>query len=259
MLGRFPLLSRGRRGLGCFRDGADSRDRDLALMGLPSSAPSSATLARYAVPQDQGPTNSCVGWAIAQGIHVAAQVRSVSPGFPAVRFIYWNSRGYHGGEVVDLGTFPRTGLKGVMRFGAPLQLHCPWEPKRINLSPPWAAYRHAFDGRGARGYYRIFDLGDARLEAMRVAIAAGFPVVFGTVVDKAFQDHDGRLTVGPPRSWIGRHAMLAVGYEPGRFRVVNSWGRYWGEGGFCWLSEDYLAHRETADLWVIDVGGGADA
>ena len=28
--------------------------------------------------------------------------------------------------------------------------------------------------------------------------------------------------------------------EKGAFRIANSWGTGWGEGGFCWMSYDAL-------------------
>ncbi len=244
------------RATGYLRDLPDERDRPLYAMHLPGSPPPSVTLAEYALVLDQGGTLSCVAHAVAQGIHVARRARGLDSEMPSWGFLYWNSRGYHGAETEDGGTYPRTCLKSAVRFGAPSEAQCPWEPWQINRSPSWAAYRHAFDERGARGYLRLFETGSARLEAMRNALAAGFPVVFGTAVDEAFLDFSGGRVVGPPTEVAGLHAMLAVGYESGRFRVVNSWGTAWGEHGFCWLSDSYLTHPETVDLWVVDVAGG---
>ena len=36
------------------------------------------------------------------------------------------------------------------------------------------------------------------------------------------------------------HALCIIGYDDkqhgGAFRVVNSFGKGWGEGGFCWIT-----------------------
>jgi hypothetical protein len=36
------------------------------------------------------------------------------------------------------------------------------------------------------------------------------------------------------------HAMALVGYDEGRqaFRVINSWGTFWGDGGYAWIGYD---------------------
>ncbi|MGB5394052.1 MAG: C1 family peptidase [Lutimonas sp.] len=43
----------------------------------------------------------------------------------------------------------------------------------------------------------------------------------------------------------GGHAMLVVGYDDAKqaFKVVNSWGESWGNGGFVWI--DYKAFQEA--------------
>ena len=39
----------------------------------------------------------------------------------------------------------------------------------------------------------------------------------------------------------GSHAMVVVGYDDDRqaFRILNSWGRNWGEGGYGWFGYDF--------------------
>lgn len=246
-----------RHGFGHVPESPDVRDLPFDALGfdrhrLTSTPPSNYSLARFASPLDQGQTQSCVAHAIAQGLVVAHAARDNPIELPSRRYLYWNSRGFHDQELYDLGTFLRTCMRGLVHFGAPAEPFWPWAPELINRSPTWKAHRHAHDQRGLAGYYRIFDDGNARLERIRLALANDRPVAFGTAVDRAFLDFGGGRTVGPPMSVYGRHAMLVVGYEPGRFRVVNSWGRYWGDGGFAWLSDDYLASDDTVDLWALD-------
>ena len=51
----------------------------------------------------------------------------------------------------------------------------------------------------------------------------------------------------------GGHAMIAVGYDDTRkaFRIQNSWGRGFGEGGYSWLGYDFWA-RNTEVGYVIN-------
>lgn len=248
-----------RRLSGYLPDTPDSRDQLCGALGLPGSPPASAMRLAGLVPRvlDQGWTESCVGHAIASGLWVARRAFGQDAEQPSPRFIYFHARGYHGGELVDTGTFLRTGLRGVQRFGYAPEQHCPTSRATINRSPSWAAYRHAHDSGGLRGYYRIASEGSERIDEIKRALAADHPVVLGTGVSQSFKSYSGTGTVTRPAhsAIVGRHAMCVVGYEGDRFRVLNSWGRLWGDGGFVWITDTYLAWDETRDIWVLDVEG----
>lgn len=48
----------------------------------------------------------------------------------------------------------------------------------------------------------------------------------------------------------GYHEIHLVGYDDQGVLVQNSWGTWWGDGGFCRLSWDYVAHR-FGECWAI--------
>jgi hypothetical protein len=49
--------------------------------------------------------------------------------------------------------------------------------------------------------------------------------------------------------------MLIIGYKRTAFgvmfRVLNSWSRWWRDGGLCWLTADYIRWMHTTDLHII--------
>jgi C1A family cysteine protease len=58
-----------------------------------------------------------------------------------------------------------------------------------------------------------------------------------------------------PGSTKGRHAMVICGYNgKDAFKVRNSWGTTWGEDGYGWMSEGYIAWHSTKSLWVPTKG-----
>jgi hypothetical protein len=84
---------------------------------------------------------------------------------------------------------------------------------------------------------------DTRVNAVRKALAEGYPVVHCFTVVKSFYKAP-RIwhslpTDGGAEGQHGRHAMLIVGYdddlEGGCFRVLNSWGSKWADGGYVWI------------------------
>lgn len=249
----------GRRGTGCLADVPDERDLPFDRMGLSAlGIPATATL-RHHVPQvlDQLSTESCVAHAVCAAIQIDRRAHGESAPLPSRLFAYFNSRASHGAAGYDLGTYPRACVKMLAKFGAPPEEAWAFTARQatVNQRPSWGAYRQAYDHRGPRGYYRIFDTGQNRVDAVRAAIAAGHPVVFGAAVDEAFTRMDGPVVIGPPYEGriVGRHAMVVVGYtDDNRFEVLNSWGERWRDSGFWWMSEDYLRWQDVDDLQVID-------
>lgn len=79
-------------------------------------------------------------------------------------------------------------------------------------------------------------------------LAAAFPVVMIVEVTQEFinPDEDGYVRLPNLRTALGDyHAVICVGAatNPARGRhllIRNSWGPYWGTGGYCWLPTEYL-------------------
>jgi hypothetical protein len=74
---------------------------------------------------------------------------------------------------------------------------------------------------------------------------AGLPIVIGATVDEGFKKASGKdyvwkETIGNP---LGGHAMAVVGYDDdrGAYKIINSWGTDWGDGGYGWISYDHFA------------------
>lgn len=243
----------GRHGTGYLPDPADARDRDFEKLGLGSSAlPHAHSLWGNAFNiLDQGASNSCVGFSIAQGVRVAApDVGLLSPGA-----IYWNARAFHGATKRDDGTHIRFAIRGLQKYGAPPE--DVWRLKtgplgNVNKKPSLASYQLGHDFGGVRGYYRVFEQGPAMLGAIKAAIFAGRPVVAGWMIDADFQRNDGPSVIGVPRGpIIGGHAMLISGYGGDTFQVVNSWGTRWRSGGLATFTAELT--MRAIDVWAVDL------
>ncbi len=253
-------LSR-RRGRGYLADSLDSRDFDFDKMGFGSGElPAEVSLrshVKYVL--DQRSTNSCVANAICNAIAIAdsKQFGIESPLLVSRLFAYYNARAYHGAQGRDFGTYLRYCIKGLTKFGMPNEEEHPFSVLRVNRRPSWNSYRKAFDRRGPSGYYRIFDVQASRLSAIKASLNNGHPVCFGTGIDNAFFKASGSHVVERPRTAdiVGGHAMVWVGYRNknggDQFLTLNSWGRGYRDGGFFWMTDDYVTSPETRDLQVI--------
>ncbi|MDB4949540.1 MAG: papain family cysteine protease [Gemmatimonadetes bacterium] len=206
-----------------------------------SALPARVDLAPYfPTPGDQGKQNSCVAWA-------AAYVRSYEEraargpdawGDPATvfspAFVYNQINRGH-----DVGARIPDALRLVERQGIVPMAAMPYRDGDY-LTRPDRGLRDLAKRWRTHGWRRV-DVKD--VGALRGSLGGGFPVVVAARVDSAF------MRVAPGQVWSdtvarGRlgHAVVIVGYDDGRqaFKVINSWGTRWAEGGFGWIAYSLL-------------------
>lgn len=222
-------------------------DWDIDQLGLVSAGVDGISLEQHAGPMlDQVGTNSCPAQAVVDGEVTCLGARyGIHAELGSRLAAYYNSRVYHQRPVRDSGSYLRTLIKGRVRFGFVPEKLWPFIPSRVNQQPPASIYLKGYKDRGIRGYYFIFDTGDALLEAYMAAIADGRPVCFGVGVDKAFTEDEGQDHIEySPGPLLGGHAMQILGFKRDGsriwFRVKNSWGSSWRDGGYAWLAEDWI-------------------
>jgi tetratricopeptide (TPR) repeat protein len=82
---------------------------------------------------------------------------------------------------------------------------------------------------------------------VKAQINAGYPVLIGANIDKGFEDK-GHNAANPyiwnnyDSSESAGHAMVVVGFDDHlkAFKIMNSWGKEWGNDGFCWISYEFF-------------------
>lgn len=84
----------------------------------------------------------------------------------------------------------------------------------------------------------------------KAQLAAGREVAFG--VKLSGMAHKGTVWK-PGDNYGGDHAMLMVGYDDSKqaFRVKNSWGSGWNEGGYVWMSYDFVTKGKVYEAASI--------
>jgi hypothetical protein len=113
------------------------------------------------------------------------------------------------------------------------------------------AYQVQRDGTVGRGHLPL------NLDRLKLQLKDGHPVVFGMHVGPRMMSHaPGAVYAGGDEfstgERSGKHAMAVVGYDDRRqaFRIMNSWGTTWGDGGFGWISYDAFK-REAREVWAV--------
>lgn len=195
------------RGLGRLPSAPDDRDRLYPMRSLFGAVPPVLTRHHRTGPVlDQGNTSQCVGYAFRQLLNTAPVMQQ---GGPSATDIYREAQRIDEwpGEQYD-GTSVRAGAK---------VLH-------------------------AEGYLSAYHWA-TRAEDVRDYILTSGPVVVGTdwLTDMFTPDKDGYLPVSG--SFVGGHAYVLCGYSTGRsaFRIINSWGKGFGQAGRAWIRFDDFA------------------
>lgn len=250
----------GKRGTGWIPNDDDSLDWDVGRMRLLNTdLPKEHSLFKHVVSvRNQRSASSCVGEAVAGAVGIVQNRLGISSEPLSSLDPYWYARYLHGAHKRDAGTRIRLACKAMQRRGIPDEKYWPFSsnPMKVNKQPGPEATMRAHPRSGG-SYVSISDSGGGRTQAVRAAISSGFPVVFGTRVNRDFQARNGPLYIGPPPGeTIGGHAMVLIGYKVDEihgmvFEILNSWGRNWRAMGRAWITEGYLCSNLTRDLTII--------
>jgi len=117
-----------------------------------------------------------------------------------------------------------------------------------------ADYAYIFLGQGSGG--------GTALATMKALLDTGHIFVMAIPVYNDFSSESGLPAPGyyydgPAQgaSYLGGHAITIVGYDDSRgahggLKMANSWGTWWGDAGYCWLSYDFVANYAW-EAWTM--------
>lgn len=132
----------------------------------------------------------------------------------------------------------------------------PFDLTKIFVGPGWKNMRQAYVHK-IDAWHKIYSTGADRVEDVIQALAAGNPVVYGTIVGENWNSYDG-TPLGPKSGrTLGGHATVLVGWDSigGFFWGENSWGNGWGpDDGFYKIRPEVIQGTDSSDF-VVMTGG----
>jgi C1A family cysteine protease len=227
---------------------------------------------------DQGGLKSCAAHAGAALIEYFSK-RYLNDYKPvSTRFLYKIARNL-ADRKGDTGISLRETIKAMITFGIPPEAY--WRSAESNFDEEPTSFCYSFaQNYQTLSYFRLDhpDVSkDELLTRIKIALAAGFPCMFGFTVHASIYNpfnvqqghipYPGKLSydLAQPDEVIGGHAVVAVGYHDykkirrsngrdystGALLIRNSWGSQWGLGGYGWLPYDYVVNGLTSDWWSL--------
>lgn len=182
-------------------------------------------------------------------------------------FLYLQARKLAGLYPGDNGCYLRDTMKAMVQFGVAREPTWPYDVSKFDVEPPQPVYDEADDYQSIE-YFRYdlnFGTMDNLIYTLKQGVAGGLTAMFGFTVYSSIPWSGGTGDIPLPsagESVLGGHAMLIVGYDdarpclpagskPGAWRIRNSWGTGWGDGGYGWLPYEYLRRWLMSDIWSL--------
>lgn len=205
--------------------------------------------------RDQSITQLCVQFANCKGIEGFLSARGVEAPELSPQAASILTRGLEiqpGDPLVDNGSMPRDFFLSGMAFGVVSESRYPFDPATVNNKLPLDVFEAGADAK-IKSFHTVFETGEARVFALKQAIASKLFPSFAMPVDASFENLEdssiyGGLT-GPEK---GRHDQLLCGYGLGYFLVRGSWGIGFGFGGNVRISSDFIGSSQCFDFMACD-------
>jgi hypothetical protein len=198
---------------------------------------------------NQGQTGSCVGQSSVDGLlrwHLVKAGRIAKDQKMSVRFIWTAAR-----EVDTIRDIPTTFIEAegttlkaaldiLRKYGCVPEEVLPFDCSAGFLGTANQFYNIASQYK-ITAYYQLNAKSPIQI---REWLANNGPVFCWLPVDNEFMNANAQspnLKIG--RGNLGGHAVCIVGYKDGNFILRNSWGTGWGDRGFGYFDEKFLAAK----------------
>ncbi|WP_136806823.1 C1 family peptidase [Desulfosediminicola flagellatus] len=201
--------------------------------------------------RDQGKTGACVGFATADGVlrwHYVTKGKMAETEEPSPRFIWMANKEtddltrYPTTFIENAGTSTKLALRIAQKYGC-VPEHMLSMNGSLSKLPANVFFSIAAQFR-ITAYYNL----RLNFDHWRSWIAHAGPVLTRLDVDKNWKkatSTNGELDTYDGSKTFGGHAVCLVGYTKDYFIVRNSWGTKWGDKGFAYCSNEYIAKAFT--------------
>jgi len=173
--------------------------------------------------------------------------------------VYYNARRMRFWQNMDSGCCIKDAVKSVYKSGICREDPTwPFDISRVTTKPSDIAYTEALLNQTIK-YERVPQILDEITECLAID---GFPIILGLTLYDSFMSPEVEKTGIVPMPNLqtehlqGGHCVVVIGYDipQKHFIVRNSWGKDWGDNGYCYVPFDYILKPDLCcDLWTIQL------
>lgn len=200
---------------------------------------------RFPKPGNQKQQGSCTAWAVAYGARsyydglVNGKSLSQQAAFSPA-FIFNQIR--HSKPSRCEGSFIEDALDLLVNQGVARMDEFPYTDQECSRTPS-ARVMASAELNKIRSWKTI---NKGQIETVKGELYRGNPVIVAMAIPESFHKVRGSVIFNDINAKPkGYHAMNVVGYDDqmGAFKLLNSWGSEWGDGGYGWVDYDTLKAR----------------
>lgn len=208
--------------------------------------------------QNQGTQCSCLSFAMTSVFEYAMKNNSSEEIDLSEAFLYYNSRLKDECDDVstslDSGSRFKPTVEALYEYGIAREEFCQYDENEFTTKPSNDAYTDA----ATRKLIKALNV-TKNVRDIKSALSEGYPVVTSFELCESFANASGNGYVQLPtdeeveKHFNGEqaetkhssHAMVITGYSDQlqRFIVRNSWGKDWGDNGYCYIPYSYINDR----------------
>ncbi len=212
---------------------------------------------------NQGRSESCVGWAVGYYLKsyqekIEGNYNYTSSTIMSPNYI-WNQIKVTNFFFSCGGSFFKDAFEILKSQGICSYKSMPFSTK-CSTKPNAEQIKEASKNK-IRGYYRLKMSSDIVSE-IKYYLSKNIPIVIGIKIDSDFKNKNNinyeYIYKGLKKNSQGKHALVLVGYDDrkGAMLAVNSYGKQWGNEGFCWISYKLFTDSKNTvseAYWAEDI------
>lgn len=211
---------------------------------------------RFALPKvyQQGQCGDCTSNAWCGLYEIESIIKNFEPTFrPSRLFLYFNERNLPQDKILEIskkeqqGGFLVNGLISLSFQGVCSEAKWPYDLSKVDVKPTEDCYVQGLEHQIIQG-----NCLDQTLIHMKTCLNSNHPFVFAFDIYSNFHDSNFKngimLMPTPSSTQIGRHAVVAVGYDDALNTILcrNSWGSKWGMEGYFWMPYEFIMNPKYA-------------
>lgn len=210
-------------------------------------------------PLDQLNLGSCALNATSNCIRYLLKKQHMQEWQPSRLYLYWNTRVNIEKSKADddTGVCIRDVCKSLTKYHSCNETIWPYVVEKFSEVPSEESYKEANLHKKIKYAYVPLNL-----NSIKHTLYKETPIIIGLQLYESFHNNNTAKTgiVPMPKieteKLLGGHALLLIGYcdETKLFKIQNSWGSSWGDGGYCYVPYEYLLNSNLAsDFWTISL------